>query len=75
MQAGIPIVTTSIGAEGIPNKQSIFCIADSEETFAKAIDDFYNNETLCHSLTENYNEIIEEHFSEKAIQRFINSHF
>jgi GT2 family glycosyltransferase len=75
MQAGMPVITTSIGAEGIPQGRSMFRVADSEVEFAQAVDELYNDEKLCGSLTGKYIAVIEEHFSEKAIQKFIDKHF
>ena len=75
MQAGVPIVTTPVGAEGIPEASSLFRIADSEMSFAKAIDELYNSEPLCQTLVASYQAVIHQHFSEKAIHTFIEQHF
>ena len=75
MQAGVPIVTTPIGAEGIPEATSLFRVADSEMLFAKAIDELYNSEPLSQALVANYCAVIDQHFSEQAIHTFIGQHF
>ena len=75
MQAGVPIVTTSVGAEGIPGANSLFHIADSEMSFAKAVDELYNSEPLCQAFVAEYHAVIDQHFSEKAIHTFIEQHF
>jgi len=75
MQAGIPLVTTSIGAEGIPEADSMFSIADEEKLFAGAIDQLYNDESFGCSQVLKYQNVIEKYFSEAKINVFIKQHF
>jgi len=43
---GVPVVTTSIGAEGIVNNSKLLSITDNASEFAKKLVDLYTNETL-----------------------------
>ena len=70
MQAGIPIATTPIGAEGIPEADTLFAISATPEEFARNIDRLYTNETASVELVEKYSRIIAEHFSDNAIKTF-----
>jgi len=65
---GKAIITTSIGAEGIPysNTKNLL-IADSCSAFSKAILDIWNNETLKQSLQKNARTLAEKHFDYKVI--------
>jgi GT2 family glycosyltransferase len=49
---GVPVVTTSIGAEGIVGKEDILLIADSEHDFAKKVIKVYNDGGLWKSLRD-----------------------
>jgi GT2 family glycosyltransferase/ubiquinone/menaquinone biosynthesis C-methylase UbiE len=75
MQAGIPLVTTSIGAEGIPEAESIFAIADEGKEFAKAIDQLYRDESISCAQVLKYHDVIEKYFSEATINSFIEQNF
>lgn len=61
---GIPIVSTTLGAEGIPviNNNDIL-IADTPEDFANAIIRLINNEQLTQKLAFNCKKLIEEKYS------------
>lgn len=64
MAMGKAIVTTSVGAEGIPieNKKHAF-IADSIEDFADAINLLIKNPNLINQIGNNARELAKEHFS------------
>lgn len=66
-QIGIPIVTTSIGVEGIPFKNEKEClIADSPEEFVEAILHMKNHE-LRNKMTTAAKDIIEKNYSMQAL--------
>lgn len=37
IQYGVPLVTTSVGAEGIPDAEAVMAVADEPEAFARAV--------------------------------------
>ncbi len=66
MSAGRPVVSTSLGAEGIPavSGENII-IADDEEGFAKGILDLLNEEPLFQEISRNARKLVEEKYSWK----------
>lgn len=72
---GAPIITTSVGAEGIPNVETVLEIADEPEEFAEKTVALYRDEhrltTMCHR-TQTY---IREHFSVDAAWKVIEEDF
>lgn len=66
---GVPFITTSIGAEGIPLKNGTHClIADSPEEFVSAIGQM-SNEELRHKYMHNAQLLVKEHYSMMALQK------
>lgn len=64
MSAGLPLVTTTIGAEGaflIDRYNSL--IADDPQEFAERVVSLYTNQELWERISENLLKTIEEHFS------------
>lgn len=66
-----PIVTTSIGAEGINNLNGAITIADDAETFAKKVVELYLNKELNEKNSNNSFKIIENQFSDKIMQEVL----
>ena len=65
---GCPIVTTSVGVEGINLTNGDSClIADTPEEFAKAITEIINSEELRTRLTKRAQSIYLENYSVKAL--------
>lgn len=62
-----PIVTTSIGAEGINNLNNAITVADDAETFAKKVVELYLNKELNEKKSNNSFKIIENQFSDKIM--------
>jgi glycosyltransferase involved in cell wall biosynthesis len=61
---GVPLITTSIGAEGIPDASDVMRIADEPETFAEAVIDELRNSPQPQNIREQW---IERHFGRKAV--------
>lgn len=60
---GVPIVTTSIGVEGIEIKDGVHCsIADSPELFVERICEL-SDQTLQHRYVDNFREFVAENYS------------
>ena len=48
---GSAIVTTSIGAEGIPEAERVMRIGDTPEEFARLVEELYENPEECRRLS------------------------
>jgi len=68
---GIPIVTTSIGAEGLLNVENSLCIADDAESFADHIIELYTNEEKAKTIAEQAWVFCKEHFSNVNIMEIL----
>ena len=70
MGYGVPVVASSIAAEGIPvvNGRDML-IAGTPESFGEAIIELYNNEALWDQMSANGLEIIDRHFSFTAARQ------
>lgn len=66
MYHGIPVVTTSIGIEGIPNENAAVRIADDVEGFAGAVIDLYQSEEKLMKMSVAGQEIIKQYYSREA---------
>jgi len=63
MQFGLPIVTTSIGAEGFVDADNYMQIADEAETLADLICDLYEDEAKMRDMAEKGYQYLEREFS------------
>ena len=72
---GSVIVTTSIGAEGIPEAGDIMRIADEPEDFAGAVVSLYNDPAACAAMCRKTQAYIREHFSVDAAWKVIEEDF
>lgn len=65
MRYGIPVVTTSVGAEGIMGAEEILCIADDARELGEKICALYNNEDKLIEMSEASYEYIQKNFSQE----------
>lgn len=72
---GAPIITTSIGAEGIPQVEDVLLIEDEPEAFADAVVKLYQDDETCRELCEKTQGYIKSHFSVDAAWRVIEEDF
>lgn len=72
---GAPIVTTSIGAEGIPQSETLMCVADEPEEFALAVAQLYQNPESCRDMSEKTQRYIRDYFSVDAAWSVIEEDF
>ena len=71
--AGIPVVTTSIGIEGIPMVHNQDClIADEAEAFADACLRLMRDAEIWYQLQKNAAAVMAEHFSPSAVESHLN---
>jgi glycosyltransferase involved in cell wall biosynthesis len=70
MAAGRPVVSTSLGMEGIHGVNGThFFIADDANSFAQRIIDLYNNHRQAQKIGEAARAFIESEFSNQALTR------
>ncbi len=70
---GLPIITTSVGVEGLDFENEKSCmIADTPQEFAAALDRIISCESLRKDLTANARNVYEEKYSVKATSRVRN---
>ena len=63
---GMPLITTSIGAEGLPNIENVLKISDNALEFANNAIEIYTNEAMGMRLSQEANKYCKEHFSVQA---------
>lgn len=67
----VPLVTTSIGAEGLQNAEQVLMVEDDAVDFANAVIDLYQKESLLTEQIEKMPAYIKEYFSLEAAMRII----
>jgi glycosyltransferase involved in cell wall biosynthesis len=67
-----PVVTTSIGAEGIDNSFSLLTIADNASSFYQEVLNLYTDEVRLDYIFENSPRFIQNNYSFKTIENIIN---
>ena len=75
LQAGLPIVTTHIGAEGIPDANSVLNIVDEPAEMASIIVNLHHSNAAASEKLHNYHDFVEKHFSVNRIQNVIKCDF
>ena len=71
----VPIVTTSIGAEGIPNAGEILNIADEAELFAEEVCRLYENNDKLSEICKISQQYIKEYHSIETVWQIIKDDF
>ena len=72
---GIPVVTTSVGAEGIQNANVVLQIEDEPERFANAVIELYGNTEKMAEVSEKMQEFVRQYFSIDAVWKKIEEDF
>lgn len=72
---GAAVVTTTIGAEGIPQAEEVMAIADQPEAFAEAVTTLYSVPEDCRAMSQRTQEYIREHYSVEAAWNVIREDF
>ncbi len=72
---GAPIITTSIGAEGIPFVEQVLEIADEPEEFASKTAALYEDTERCRALCHGTQRYIRDHFSMEGAWKVIEDDF
>lgn len=72
---GAPIVTTSVGSEGIPGVEDVLLVEDKPEDFAGAVAELYTDEKRLCELCARTQEYIKDHFSVDAAWEVVREDF
>lgn len=75
MRYGIPVVTTSVGAEGIIGAEKILCVADTEKEIGEKLAALYRNEKKLSKMSAASYEYIRHYFSEEHAWEVIEEDF
>lgn len=75
MRYGLPIVTTSVGTQGLIGTEGILMTGDTAEELAEKIVSWYDNETYLKECSERGVEYVRKHFSEEQILNEIKTDF
>jgi len=67
---GVPLVTTSVGAQGFdPNESNLFLIANTSQEFATALSELNSSFSLRKKLSKNAKAYAEQNFTPDACFR------
>jgi len=75
MSKGIPIVTTSIGVEGIPKTDEIISVNDKTQDFASAVLKLYDDEKRLEEISIQMRKYIKQYFSPSAAWEIVKNDF
>jgi glycosyltransferase involved in cell wall biosynthesis len=75
LQNELPLVTTSIGAEGLPEADLVFNIYDDAQGFASALLDLENGDANRLRLRTHYREYLDRYFSKRRAADLLCSDF
>ena len=75
MANGMPMVSTSVGTEGIEGAEKILYVSDDEEGFAKNVIKLYNNNEELKKMSINSRKYIDNNFSTEAAWKVIEKDF
>jgi len=66
---GLPVVTTPVGAEGIPDARSCMVIAEGKEDLADAVVSVLEGRGLSQQLQEAAQRMLSDHYSREAVHQ------
>lgn len=72
---GVPVVTTSVGAEGLTSIDKCLWIADDATNFAKAVNEFLYDDDLCLKYAVAGQDYIRHHFSIKIAEDIVSHYY
>lgn len=73
---GLPLITTKVGAEGIPEAESVMVVADMEsQDFAREVISLYKDPERCASLIKESGIYIKKHYSMESAWDIIKEDF
>jgi glycosyltransferase involved in cell wall biosynthesis len=68
----VPVITTDIGIEGIPNKNEFIIVKNTEQEIAQAIVDLYPDNKKLNKISKNCLPFISKNYSESATMNLFN---
>jgi len=71
----IPVITTTIGAEGIPDAEDCMIIEDEPNKFAEKLINMYNDDEILEKLTESSYHYIMKNFTSDRINSILDEDF
>ena len=75
MTKGVPIITTSVGVEGLENIENMFFICDNAHDFANSVIKCYYNEEILKSISDKFYDYIRRCFSSEHALNIIKNDF
>ena len=72
---GIPVVTTSVGAEGIAGIEAMAAVKDQEEELIQIISELYENKEELTRMSEKSQQFVRQYFSTDAVWNVIEDDF
>ncbi len=75
MKYGIPVITTSVGAEGIIGAEHILCIEDEASNLSEKIISLYSDKSKLMEMSEHSYEYIKYHFSVESAWNIVEKDF
>lgn len=71
LEFGVPVITTSIGAEGIPDPNNVLHVADKTQEFAGHINNVYINPELWEKTVALGYDLLEKYFSSESARKIL----
>lgn len=75
MTKGVPIITTSVGVEGLENIENMFFVCDNAHDFANSVIKCYYNEEILKSISDKFYDYIRRCFSSEHALNIIKNDF
>ena len=69
LQRGVPLVTTSVGAQGLHGVEGVACVADDESSIARYIADLLADDDVWHRLSADSVHYAKARFSRETMRR------
>ena len=70
----VPVITTSIGIEGINNTEQLISVQDTAPDFADATHQLYNDMDSLNAISKKSQEFIDKYFSENAVKESLSGY-
>lgn len=72
---GTPMVSTSVGIEGIPEAETFMAVADDAKTFASKVLALYNDNNALHQTVQDYQNYVKQNNSIDAVWNIVKDDF
>ena len=72
---GTPMVTTSVGIEGIHDPDRVVKVTDETEEFANAVIELYQDENALVQTVKDYQKLVKQNFSLEAVWNIVKEDF